>query len=534
MHLNLPILIGLMVAALVLAIAAKRIHLPYNVALVVGGMLITLSHLLPNAPHLTPEVVFLLCLPLLLFEGGITADLQSIRKNAIPIGLLATVGMLIAIGATGGFLHLGLELDWGPALLLGAILAVTDTVSILFAFRSAPVPGRLSSIMLGESLFNDGTALVAYAAISSIVAGETVAIPTLAARVVLATAGGLLVGLALGLVGSFVLRHMEDPLTETMATTAIAFASFVGAEELHVSGAIAGVTAGLTVGVAARTSLAAHSQVAIHAFWEYAAFGVNTFLFLSIGLSTSPGSLWRTAPQTLIAVACVVLGRAVAIYVPFYFLKLVKRSEAVPVKWQHIFIIGNIKGALSIALVLGLPESIPSRALLVDVAFGVTFLSLVFQGILLTRALTKLGLIVVDPLAEAAAEQQARLVAARAARVELEALMASGMVPRMGYEHLRSEYQVVIAEAERELRRLHDGNLAQSARLLLSVRRQLIDAERTAVSTASRSGLLSNEVAERQLRALDAKLMGIEHLLSGESPPSTPLHPALAPKEKHS
>ena len=97
MHLNLPILIGLMVAALVLAIAAKRIHLPYNVALVVGGMLITLSHLLPDAPHLTPEVVFLLCLPLLLFEGGITADLQSIRKNALPIGLLASVGMIVAI-----------------------------------------------------------------------------------------------------------------------------------------------------------------------------------------------------------------------------------------------------------------------------------------------------------------------------------------------------------------------------------------------------------------------------------------------------
>jgi CPA1 family monovalent cation:H+ antiporter len=224
----------------------------------------------------------------------------------------------------------------------------------------------------------------------------------------------------------------------------------------------------------------------------------------------------------------VVAGRAVAVYGPFLLLRLLRKSEAVPLRWQHVFIIGNIKGALSIALVLGLPEGIPSRALLVDVAFGVTFLSLVFQGLLLSRALARLGLIRVDPLAEAVAEQQARLVAARAARAELETLMAGGMVPRLGYEHLRSEYQVVIAEAERELRKLHDNNLAQSARLLLSVRRQLIDAERTAVAAASRGGILSSEVAERQLHALDAKLLGIEHLLSGEGPPV-----ALGPKEKH-
>ena len=170
MQLHLPVVIGLMVAALVLAIGAKRAHVPYNVALVVGGLLITLSHVLDEAPHLEPEVVFLVCLPALLFEGGFTANLDSIRANLLPIAMLATVGMLVAIGATGGFLHLALELPWGPAVLLGCILAVTDTVPILFAFRRAPVPARLSSIVLGESLFNDGTALVLVSVMQAIVA----------------------------------------------------------------------------------------------------------------------------------------------------------------------------------------------------------------------------------------------------------------------------------------------------------------------------------------------------------------------------
>jgi len=516
-HLNLSVVIGLMVAALVLAIAAKRAHVPYNVALVVGGMLITLSHLLPGTPHLDPEVVLLLCLPVLLFEGGFGASLESIRQNLVPIALLATVGMLVAIGATGSFLRLALSIPWGPALLLGCILAVTDTVSILFAFRSAPVPSRLSGIMLGESLFNDGTALVAYAAIASVVAGGQVEIPALTARVLLATAGGLAVGLAAGGVGSFVLRRTEDPLAEIMATSALAFAAFVGAEQLHVSGAIAAVTAGLTVGATARRFLSPTSQVALHSFWEYIAFGVNTFIFLSVGLSSSPATLLHAVPETLLAILCVFAGRAVAIYVPFYFLRLFRRSEAVPIRWQSVFVIGNIKGALSIALVLGLPTETPYRTLLVDVAFGVIFISLVVQGLFLGRALKWLGLIELDPLTSAVAEQQAKLIAARAARAELETLLAHGMLPRMGYERLRSEYQVTIAEAERELRKLHDRNLAAGARLLLAVRRRLIDAERTALVTAQRSGLIESEVAERQLVALDARTLALEHLLSGEN-----------------
>jgi len=518
---NIPIVIGLMVAALVLAIAAKRAHLPYNVALVVGGMLITLTHLLPAVSPLDPEVVFLVCLPALLFEGGFSANLEGIRSNAVPIGLMATVGMLVAIGATGSFLRWGLALPWGPALLLGAILAVTDTVSIMFAFRHAPVPSRLAGIVLGESLFNDGTALVAYAAITRIAEGAQVSAPGLAAEVVLATAGGLAVGVSLGLVGGFVLRHADDPLTEIMATTALAFAAFVGAEQIHVSGAIAAVTAGLAVGYTARHKLSPTSQVALHSFWEYAGFGVNTFLFLSVGLATSPTSLLQNWWPTLVAVGCVFAGRAVAVYLPFGALRWIKRSASVPGRWQHVFVIGNIKGALSIALVLGLPAATPHRGLLVNVAFGVTFVSLVFQGLLLSRALRALGLIHRDPVSDAASAQRAELIAARAARQELDQLMAHGALPRMAYEHLRGEYQVSIAEAERALRKLYETNLSEGARLLLDVRRRLIDAERNAVSVANRTGLISDEAAERHLARIDARTLELEALLSSGSAESS-------------
>jgi monovalent cation:H+ antiporter, CPA1 family len=512
------LLIGLMVAASALAIAAKRVSIPYSVALVVGGLMLSVGGVLTGVPPLDPDVVFLVCLPLLLFEGGITADVANVRANLVPIATLASLGMVMAITATGTALRFALHLDWGPALLLGAMLAVTDTVSILYAFRHAPVPRRLSGIMQGESLFNDGTALVAYAAIAHVVTGgeATFSLPVIGAQVVLATLGGLAIGLALALGAGIVIRRTRDPLAEIMVTMALAFSAYMLGEELHLSGAIAAVTAGLSTGITLRRHVAPQSQVAIHTFWEYATFGVNTFLFLSVGLATRPGALVRHLPLTLLAVACVFAGRAVAIYVPFLVLRLVRPSEGVPLRWQHVFIFGNIKGALSIGLALGLPESTPAREQLVSIAFGVTFLSLVGQGLLLTGFLKRLGLFREDPVAGAVGEQQARLIASRAARQELERLHDQGVIPRAAYEHLRSDYQVGIASAERELRRLSEQHLEQAARLVLTTRRHLVDAERTALVNARRAGLIPEETAEAQLARLDARTLELEQVLSDE------------------
>ncbi|WP_095991196.1 cation:proton antiporter [Cystobacter fuscus] len=525
MHFEMPLLIGLMVAASTLAIAAKRVRIPYSVALVVGGLFISVAGLLPGIPPLNPEFVFLVCLPLLLFEGGITADVANVRANLVPIATLASLGMVLAITATGTALHYALGMDWGPALLLGAMLSVTDTVSILYAFRRAAVPRRLSGIMQGESLFNDGTALVAYAAIAGVVTrGETsFSLPLLSAQVVLATVGGVAIGLALGTGAGFIIRRTRDPLAEIMVTTALALSAYTIGEQVHLSGAIAAVTAGLTTGITLRRHVAPQSQVAIHTFWEYVTFGVNTFLFLSVGLATKPGALVRHLPLTLLAVACVFAGRAVAIYGPFLLLRWLRPSATVPLRWQHVFIFGNIKGALSIGLALGLPAGTPAREQMVSIAFGVTFLSLVGQGLTLTGFLRRLGLIREDPVARAVSEQQARLIASRAARQELEQLHDQGLIPRAAYEHLRSDYQVGIASAERELRRLSEQHLTQAARLVLTTRRHLVDAERTALLSARLAGLIPEATAEAQLARLDARTLELEHVLSDvpDEPPGT-------------
>lgn len=503
------IIVGLLVAAIVVSIASKRARLPYNVALVVGGMLIAIGELMPGMPRLEPQFVFLLCLPALLFEGGITADLGSIRRNIPVIGTLATLGMLISIGVTGSFLKLGLDLPWGSALLLGSMLSVTDTVSVLYAFRRAAVPPRLSAVVQGESLFNDGTALVAYTALTAVALSAAPSLPGLGARLLLATFGGLIVGVALGLLTSFIIRWAEEPLLGIMATSAVALASYTAAEQLHLSGAIAAVTAGLTVSANLRRRMSPQGQLAISSFWEYVAFGVNTFLFLSVGLTTQPESLLGNVPEVLLAFGAVIVGRAAGIYPVFWVLGFFQRSTHMPLRWQHVFVIGNIKGALSIALALGVPAAVPGRDLLINVAFGVTFISLIGQGLLLTPLLRGFGLVRKDPIEDQAGRLQAEIIAARAAQRELEEMHQAGLVSRLGYERLRSEYQGQIASADRELRRIYDRHLAYGVGALLSIRRRLIDAERHAISDAGRTGMIPEAAAAEAIaRREEAVSMG--------------------------
>jgi len=530
-QISLSVLIALLVAATALAIAAKRVNVPYNVALVVGGMLIAVSGLVPGLPRFEPTVVFLVCLPALLFEGGLSSDLRSIRANAIPIGLLASLGMVLAVGVTAAAFHFALGLPWEPALVLATVLGGTDTVSVLYAFRRTPAPSRLSGIMQGETLFNDGVTLVFYVAIVGLVAGGASIAPVSVAGGVLVTmVGGAGVGAAMGLVASFVIRRISDPLAEIMASTALAYGAYALGDALGVSGAIAAVVAGLTVGDTVRRHLPPRSRIALGSFWDYAAFGVNTFLFLSVGLSTSPSSLGSHLPEIGIGFACLVVGRAAAVYLPFLLLRLTRPAQAIPFRWQHVFVVGNIKGALSIAMALGLPAEVPYRAMLVDVAFGITFVSLVAQGLVLTGVIRWLGLVRRDPALDSIDEEQGRLIAAKAARAELDSLQQSGLVPRPAYDLLRSDYQVTIAGAERSLRALQERHLAQGATMLLANRRRLIDAERTALVEAGRAGLISDSTADRLLAEVDERLLEMERILAGD--PLTEPATAAAPRAR--
>lgn len=483
------------------AIAAKRAGIPYNVALVVVGLLLVLTDVLPQRA-LEPELVLFVVLPILVFEGALFADADGLRSASRPIIALAAPGVFISLLGTAAVATFALGLPFTGALLLGALLAITDTVSVLLAFRSVRVPRRLAAIMEGESLFNDGTALVLVSIATSVVDKGSFHGLSVLRELGVAIFGGAALGAAFGAIGAAVLRRAPDHLTAILASTILVFATSLLAERIHASAVIAVVVAGLAVGRSARQSLEPSRVLALHGFWETLGFTLNVFLFLLVGMQIRAGALLREADSILIALIALHAGRAAAVYGCFAALSALTRDR-VPARFQHVMVAGNIKGALSMAAVLALPEGLANRERLVTIVFGVTFVTLITQALPFTRVLRALGVTGGGPdaLLEAA---RARLIAARRGLAEIEELLLAGIVSRREHAHRRAALQQLVIASEEALRG-PEGEASQPA----MVDAAIIVAQKAAVLEAARRGLISTETAEDQAGAFDRALIDL-------------------------
>lgn len=476
------------------AIAAKRARVPYNVALVVVGLLAVLLQLLPKIP-LDPEVVLVGILPVLVFEGALFANIDHLVEARRPILTLAIPGVAISLFGTAAVATTVLALPFVVALVLGAILAITDTVSVLLAFRTVRVPGRLAAIMEGESLFNDGTALVLVATTAGLAAGAHADAMVVGRTMLVAIAGGVVFGLAAGTLGALALRATPDHLTAVLVTIVVVFAASLAADELHASPVIAVVVVGVILGRAARRMLPPSRVLALQGFWETVGFGLNVIVFLVAGMQIDASRLWAEAPSILLALAALHAGRVLAVVGGLGALRLVTR-EKVPLRWQQVMVLGNIKGALSMAAVLALPEAVPSRERLVTIVFGVTFVTLITQALPFARALAWLGVVArpTDPGAHAA---RAELIAARRGLRELEDLHASGLVSEGVHAAERARLQRTVLDAERTLRAVDGDADAHQARAAI------LDAQRAALADAQRRGILDEAAAAAKMAQVD-------------------------------
>ncbi|MFT3772913.1 MAG: sodium:proton antiporter [Minicystis sp.] len=502
-QIQLERLLAVLAAGSAAAILAKRVAVPYNVALVVVGLLMVLMDVLPKTP-MDPHVILLAFLPVLVFEGALFADADSLRGARRPILALAVPGVAISLLATAGVATFALGLSFTTALLLGALLSITDTVSVLLAFRSVRVPHRLAAIMEGESLFNDGTALVLVSLATGVVARGAFDGVEVMRSFGLAMIGGIAVGSALGAVGAMVLRRTPDHLTAILASGVLVFATSLLAERVHASPVMAVVVTGLVVGRAARRHLEPSRVLALQGFWETAGFGLNVVLFLLVGMQLDARTLAGEAKAIGLALVALHAGRAVAVYGCFAVLRAVS-GERVPIRWQHVMVLGNIKGALSMAAVLALPADLPSRSRLVTIVFGVTLVTLVTQALPFQRLLRVLK--VTTTAAGAAFESaKATLIAARRGLSELDELLASGLVSRSEHAQRRAAFQRQVIAAEEVLRAPGDAPLRDRVADLA-----LIHAQKAAVLDAARRGLLSAAAAEERAAALDHELLSLSH-----------------------
>ena len=381
-------LIWLLIAASAIAILAVRLKIPYTVALVLGGLAIGVLRIRVldtfysggQPSWLTPDVILLVFLPPLLFEGSLKIHFRQLRQNLFPILLLANVGVVIATVVTGYVVHWAAGLPLVIALLFGAIISATDPISVLAVFKEMKINERLTLLVDAESLLNDGTAAVLFQIIAAGILAGNLHIASGIWTFLLSVMGGTFIGALLGYLATLLIRRIDDPQIEITITAVLAYSSYLIAQHFHVSGVIATVIAGITFGnLGVKTGMSERTLVALWAFWDYAAFVINSLVFLLIGMEVRSMDIARNGRAVFLAVAAVLLGRTLCIYTLTPMSNAF--TEKIPLRWQHVLVWGGLHGALSLALALSLPLSFPYREQILVFTFGVVAFSIVVQGL---------------------------------------------------------------------------------------------------------------------------------------------------------
>ena len=414
--------VAILVIACGMALLAKRLKVPYTVLLVIAGLAVSL--LLDGAPglrerleqiKLQPDILLQLFLPILLFEAAFHVDLKSFLNNRRAILFLAVPGVIIGmLLTTAVFVPVANlirgDMVWQVGLITAAMLAATDPISVVALFKGFSVSKRLGIIIEGESLINDGVAVVLFGLVVKITTDSLgLTIPSLQGHAegvqALQVLGdflreiflGTAVGVAVGLAISYLTSKVNDHLIEVALTTIAAYGSNIAAIQLHASGVIAVVVCGMMIGnVGAKHGMSPTTREAVFSFWEFAAFMANSFVFILIGLEIKLAGLWADAGLIVAFFVIMILVRGVTVFGAH---KLVRREDLQLKKpWLPVITWSGVRGSLSMVLAMMLVATGDSgegtRELILNLVFGVVLLSILLQGTTIEWLMKRVGLIV--------------------------------------------------------------------------------------------------------------------------------------------
>ena len=385
-----PIGILLLVACLI-AMLSRRLGLPYIVGLVVAGFLIAL---LPNSPALplSPELIFYVFLPPLVFEAALQLDWKRFRGE-LPLTLtLAFAGVALAAAVVAAGMHWVVGWSWIGAALFGVLIAATDPVSVIAAFREMGCEKRVSMVVESESLLNDGFAAVGFALLVAVAGGASPDASAVLPQFLWSLGGGLVIGLAVSGAVLLIVGRTDDPLVEITLTAIAAYGSFLIADHFHASGIISTLAAGLMIGnFGWMKAISSAGRERIDTAWEFFAFLANSVVFILIGVNAAnqPLSALGSA-ASVTAVVLVLIGRALSIY-PLAALFAGSRWR-LPASYQHTLFWGGLRGALALALALAVPASVAERDAIIVAAFVVVAFSILVQGLTMPLLIKHFGL----------------------------------------------------------------------------------------------------------------------------------------------
>ena len=385
-------------------------NIPYTLLLLLVGL--GLAILDVRLVNLSPALILFIFLPPLLFEAAWNLKWSNLKRDLTPICLYAVLGVVICVvGLVLGLMNFG-GASLATALLVGASLSATDPVSVVALFRELGVDKRLTTLMEGESLFNDGVAVVAFNLLLGLALGvEQFSASVTLARFLVFVGVGVSIGGLIGFGISFLTQRFDLPLVEQSLTLVSAYGAYLIAEELGGSGVIAVVTTGLILGnFGSRIGMNPRTRLVVSEFWEFVAFFVNSIVFLLIGDQVYFDGLVSKLDSILVAIAIIILSRAVSIFALGF---LSNRLAQPNISWpeQTVLWWGGLRGSVSVALALSVPIILPEREEIIAIVFGVMLFTLLVQGLTTKSLLVRLGLLGDQPLRQAYTQAVARRVA---------------------------------------------------------------------------------------------------------------------------
>jgi Na+/H+ antiporter len=513
------VLLALLVVLATLLVAAPALRIPYPIFLVLGGLALGFVPGIPSL-ELPPDVVLVAILPPLLYAAAFFTSLRDLRANVREIGILSIGLVLATMGAVAVVAHEAIAgMSWSAAFVLGAVVSPTDPIAATAIMRRFGVPRRVVAVVEGESLVNDGTALVLYrVAITAAVTGSF-SFWDASWRFLWNVAGGIAIGIVVGFLVAAVRRRLDNPPVEITIALMTGYLAFIPANAAEASGVLAAVTAGIFLGWRTPELTSVQTRLQGAAVWEIFVFVINALLFALIGLQlsgildaltgvTSGELAWYALLVTGTVVLTRMLWVPVFTYVPrWIFRRLGERDPAPPISEPLLISWSGMRGAVSLAAALAIPlstdagASFPQRDLIIFLTFCVILVTLVVQGLSLPVIIRALQ-VEPDHLDEKE-DSKARIHAAEAALARLEELVDQEWVREDTAQRMRGFYNFRRDRFASRFDAESDGAIEEQSQNYQRLRRELLEAERAAIVALRRQGIINDDAMRRLQRDLD-------------------------------